>query len=236
MGLRQRADDNGAFGHARPCRDRVVFAIRLTGKDQLGVDLVRDHPEVVFERDGCDRSQLVLRGNHAGRVGRRVHHDRLCPLGDRGSDRFGIEPEAVIQTSGYERGSPDAQGGFVGEVGGVGDDDLVAGLDQAQRGVEKGVLGPGAHDHVGRVVVHTREFPDVAGDGRADTGTSGNVGVVGVTAVERFDRPVDDACRRPEIGVADAQDNHILAPSLRLAGGEVDGPALGALAPRSIDQ
>ena len=71
------------------------------GVDQLGVDLVADHDEVVAVGDLGDRRQLARREHVPRRVVRMAQHEQTCLLGGQASvERIVVEHPSVPRAFG----------------------------------------------------------------------------------------------------------------------------------------
>ena len=69
----------------------------------------------------------------------------------------------------------------------------------------------------------------IGGDRLTQGRNAENVGVMRVAVIERRDRGLLDGSRRVEIGIADREDDDILAPPLRQHGAVMDFPGAGTL-------
>ena len=217
--LADAVDDDEAIAQlGRDLRERRVLEARV---DQVAVDLVDDHPDVVLREDARERAQLIRGVRAAGRVGRRAEDERLGPRRDRSFERLRREQEALLLRGRHVhgRGAHHAHLLRVAHPVGRRDDDLVAGLVERHRDVEERVLG--AHrrdDHVGR-----RRPAAVRRRGRADRllqrRGAGDRRVARGALLGGLVRGVGDVLGRREVGLADAERVDLVA---RLA--ELDGP------------
>ena len=125
-------------------------------EDQMLVDLVGDDQEVGRDRDLGDRRQFGRTQHGAGRIVRRVQHQRPGARCDRTPQRVDVEREAAAV--GHQRHHDPLGAGHrhhrrVGVVERLDQDHLGAGLDQTEHGRGDRLGGADGDQHLGRRVV-----------------------------------------------------------------------------------
>ena len=148
--LGKAVDDHRARAQAGQGGDRDVAA----AVGQLGVDLVGNDEQVVLFDDGHERLELRARHDAARRVVGIREKQRLRARGDRPFQRLGRQDEAVLLDAAHGDGRAARQlhAGDVGDVAGVGDEDLVPRLaDGAHHEVDALARADGDDDVLGRV-------------------------------------------------------------------------------------
>ncbi len=158
----------------------------------------------------------------AGGVARVVEHE---PLGAGRDGRFqvlGAQLEAVVLAAGDEHRLAIGQRDDVGvaDPAGRGDDHLVVLVQRGDHRVEDHLLAAGGDDDLLRLVVDAAVALELGGDGFAQGAGAGDVGVLGVTALDGGDCRVLDELGRVEIGLALGEGDHV--PPSRF-----QGPCLG---------
>ena len=174
----------------------------------------------------------VVAGEHAaGRVGRRVDEQDPGPRRDERGQLVDVEPELVLHPDGdRHRGRADEPGErFVDRVAGVGDDDLVARVDQAEDRVEHHALATDGHEDLRRIGVDALALRHVRGDRLTQRRDAGERRVMGLALVERALGRGADVGGRVEIGLADLEVDHRPALGRERAGAGAD--LEGALRP-----
>ncbi len=115
---------------------------------QLAVDLVRQHDEVVRRRDFRDRLEIGLRQHAAGRVCRAVDDEELRLRRHQAAQLLDIEGEVVLLAQrnrhGFRAGELDHRA-IDGETG-IGIDRLVTGIQQRQHQEEHDRLAARGHE------------------------------------------------------------------------------------------
>ena len=177
------------------------------------------------------RVEVVAVEDAAGRVGRRVDEQDPRPGRDERGQLVDVEPELVLHPDrDRHRGRPDEPGErFVDRVAGVGDDDLVARIDEPEDRVEHHALAADGHEDLRRIGVDALALRDVRGDRLAQRRDAGERRVVRLALVERALGRGADVGRRVEIGLADLEIDHrpALGRERAGAGADLEG-ALGA--------
>ena len=203
---------------------------------QLRVDLVGDDPQVVLAGQGGHPLQLLDRGNGPGRVVRGVEDHGPGRRADRAGQQLGVDAEAGVgvESQPGQGGPASPEGGVVGEVHRVEGDDLVALLQEAQRGREQGVLGTGEGHDVLRAPRPAGLGREAGRDQLPQVRPANDLGVVGVARPQGVDRSVDDGFGGGEVRIADGQDDDVLTPFTGLPGFEQGAPAVGPLAGQPV--
>ncbi len=204
VGLAHARQRERAFPHARQGGDRHVLVVV---EDQVFVDLVGDHHEVVLEREVGHRPQLGAGEHGAGRVVGAVEQHEPGPGGDRGPQRLDVEAEVRRP----QRDRPSYPAGHlehrdVGVVVGLQHDHLVARLDQPEQGGRHGLGAAGGdHDLAVRVDLDPVVTSLVLGDGPAQHRDPGAGRVLVGAAVERRDGGREHLGRSVLVGEALAE-------------------------------
>ncbi|CDF31168.1 putative uncharacterized protein [Methanoculleus sp. CAG:1088] len=224
IGLGKTGYGDGPVDHAgHGCHGEV-----LSGIDHVLVYLVGEYEEVVFHGDLRDGPDGVL-GEHApGRIGGGVEDDHLGLGGDSGLHLLGTEYETVVVGKGHIDGFRSAQlyNGLVGDPSGVGEDDLVPGIQICQGGHEYGLLARGdKHVHGGHVDAVVP--PDGVGDRLLELRDPGAGCVMGESAVERFLRRFYDVGRGDEVRFPHGERDDVYALCLQIADQIRDGDGPG---------
>ena len=111
-------------------RERGQRAVHGTVEDEVLVDLVGHHEDVVLDREPGDRGEVVVAEHDPGRVVRRVDQHQLGPRSERRGELGVVEPEVGAEEADAD---PDPAGevdrGRVRVVEGFERDDLVARVD-----------------------------------------------------------------------------------------------------------
>jgi len=163
----------------------------------------------------------------AGRVGRAVQDQPLGAGRDGGLQHLGTQFEAVLLLAdhgdGLAAGQQDHVG--VGDPVGGGHDDLVAGVQGGDQGVEDDRLAARRDVDLRHVIVQTVLTRELGHDGLLQLGHAVGVGVFGLAAMDRVDRGLFDVLGRVEVRLAGAEADHVSALGFELPGlgGHGDG-------------
>ena len=164
--LETTGDGDGALGHAGERGGAAVLAGRRRGWRR---------PRRRPARGRARRRQLARAASSSAvataPVGLLGEFHRMARVrGVRARLQVGrVEVEAVLgaERDRDEDGTGGGDSGGVGDVGGLEDDHLVAGVDQALEGREEGALGAGKDDHLVRGDLLAGEPRVLGGDGGA---------------------------------------------------------------------
>ena len=179
---------------------------------EFRVDLVRNDQKIVLFDDGKDGFQLLLCHDAArGIVGVR-QDERLGFGGDGALQLRGREDETVLLHAGNGDGNAPRKlhAGRVGNVAGVGHEDLVARLAHRAHDEVDALARPHRDDDVFGRIVHGKPLGKIARDQLAQGGKPAVARVLRVSALDGFDRRVADVPRRDEVRLAHAQGNGVL--------------------------
>ena len=198
-----------AVAHPGQAAEGGVFAAIA----QPVVDLVGDHDQVVFRSHGSDFLHPFEVQHCAGWVVGIVDQDGSRAGRDRGLDLRARHLERGVNVGGDGHG--DAAGEahlcFVGDEARLGDDHLVAGVqDGRQRQVERLGAANGHQRLRFRVVDDAIELRPLGSDRLPQLQDAGVGGVARLPAAQRSDAGLADHRRRDEIRLADAQRDDVL--------------------------
>ncbi|MCY1357505.1 hypothetical protein D9M69_440020 [compost metagenome] len=202
VGFGQAADAHGALAHSRQGGEVEVGLF----EGEAFVDFVHHHPEVMLARQFGDGFQLAGIEHHAGGVVRIGEEDGAGAFADGRAQGREVRPEAAFGGARHPHqvGAGGLEGGLVGDVDRVEDDDFVPLFQQAPGGGVEAVLRAGhQYGAVGRHRLPGQPTMQV-GDGLAQFGTAGHVAVVRVAGLQRLDGGVGDGFGGGDIRVADA--------------------------------
>ena len=103
--------------------------------DQLGVDLVGDHEQVVLDRQPGHEFHVFSREHAAGRVLGRVHDDQAGPRSHQSRQFVEVQAEVAVlaQADAHRHRADEVHERRVDGVAGVGQDHLVAAFDTGQQ-------------------------------------------------------------------------------------------------------
>ena len=174
----------------------------------------------------------VAPGEHAaGRVGRRVDDEEPRPGRDQRGQLVDVEPEVVghPDRDRDRRRADEAGQRLVDRVAGIRDEDLVAGVDQAEDRVQHHALATDRDEDLERLDREALARGGIGGDRLAQGRDPGERRVVRRAGVERRLRGLPDVGRRVEVGLAELEvdDRAALRLERAGAGGHLEG-ALGA--------
>ena len=181
----------------------VLYAV----VDELGIDLVGEHPNARLFAHRGQGADLRLGVHRARGVGGRVEDEHLRLGGDRLFEVFGGDLEVVllVPLDEHARAAAHLDHFGVGQPVRGRDDDLVPLLDEREHRVEDGVLRARRDDDLRRVVVEPLLLFELFGDLLAQRGKARGRGVFGAAVVQRLFRRVDDVLRGIEVGFARAE-------------------------------
>ena len=167
------------------------------------VDLVGDHPGAEAAEGG-----QPLRAQHgAGRVGRRVDEDALGPRGEAGRHRVRPELEGVrlLHRHVDRHAARELHELRIAGVVGVGEDHLVARVDQRAEEQQHRGRGARGHQDLVRRYRHAVAGVVVLGDRLAQRQDPEGVGVAGAPVLERLLGRLADDGRRVEVRLPELQ-------------------------------
>ena len=196
----------------RSGRERAEAGVRGVVGEAV-VDLVGDEVEVAAFGEPDERLQRSAGLHRAGRVRGRAEQHRLRARGDRGLHHRRVDGEPVLPAGRHPHRHParERDARLVGDVAGLGDDHLVAGVEQhPQREVEP--LGDAGGDQalVGPRVLGAVAGGQVGADQLAQLRQPRVGGVGGVPVLQRVDPGLAHPPRRDEVGLADAERDHVV--------------------------
>jgi hypothetical protein len=168
--------------------------VLVRGVDHLGIDLVRDDEDVVFDREVRDLPDHVGGSHRSGRVVGRDEDEHAGARGDPFLDFRDVEGEVVFLVRGHRHrdAAAEVDGGVVGGEARRGDEDLVARGHEGEHGQHDAFLHAcGDHDFIGGVV-EAVAVVEILGDGLPQGRKPGWPGVVVLVGVERCLGGVDD--------------------------------------------
>ena len=201
----------------------------LVVKDQLAVHLVGDDVQVVVQADLGDVLQVLPAVDHAGGVGGAVEHQGLGLGGDGGLELLRGQVEAVLLRGGDDHGhAADHFNEFIvaHPIGG-GQNHLVAGVDESLEGDIEDGLAAAADNDLLRGVVQAPVGVQPVGHGLAHGGGAGSGGVFGQVFLDRADPGLLDVFGSGEIGLTDAEADHVDALGAHLVKLGVNGQSGG---------
>ena len=177
----------------------------LVGEDDFAVDLVGEDPQVVALSQPHQLPHQRLVVDLAGGVGGRAEQHQFRLFADQAFDLVEIGQEVVLGAEIVKDRLPvdDGNGHVVVGPAGVGQEHLVAGLEQGQEGTghahyraggDEDVLRAGGDAGAALKVPRRRRSP------RIDAGIGH---VFGVARIGKAAGGLDDMCRGIEIGLAD---------------------------------
>ncbi len=205
---------------------------------EIRVHLVAHEPQVVPAADLADRGDLARRHHRARRVVRRREQHGPGARRDGALDvvRLEMEPSLGQQRDVDDPRARRSQHRLVGDVGGLGDDDLVPRVEDALAdGVQRGLGAGEVHDALARDR-GTGELADVTGDRLAQALESGRRHVARVTGAQRPDSLLDDRRGRTDVALADAQQDDVVALLAAALREIVDGPGVRTGTANAISQ
>ena len=173
-----------------------------------------------------------------GRVVRAVDPDDPRARRDGGGDRVevGVKAPVGAQRHGHQARAARADHRRVGVVDRLGHDHLVAGPGEALQSAEEAALGAGRDDDI----LGAAGLPGSPLEARRDrlphTRVADNRGIAGAMPAQRFDRRFDHRLRRRLVGIADGQDDDILAGVAQTRRLDMHAPGPGAPPDNAIDQ
>ncbi|MNH09413.1 hypothetical protein D3C79_688670 [compost metagenome] len=222
MGLGQAVDGRAALGHARQAGRAEMLAL----KQQLAVDLIGDQPQVMFDAQVRQALPGGLGQAGAGGVVRAVEQQGARARGNQPSDIIGVDPKALLRAHRhrYHPGCAGAKHCLVGHVHGLGDDHLVARVEQALGHAIQRTLRPGQHHHFQRVDRLPAMSGVVSGNGTAQGFAAAHIGIMGMAGAQAVDGGIDNRLRGIEIRVANRQQDDVPALALQFDGTVVDVP------------
>ena len=178
----------------------------LTFEHQLRVDLIRHDREPVMLDELREHLQRRRIEHGAGRVVRAVEHQDFRLVRDFPRDLGGVDGPrpARVDCVTDRPAERKAHEGLVDREPWVGDQHLVAGLDQRGQRIEEHRLGAGRDEHV--LGAGGKSMPaHPLRDRFAQRGESGGRGVFGGPGPEGPTAGLDDVGRRRKVGLADLQ-------------------------------
>ena len=149
-GLGEPVEHDRAIGHTRQRRDGHVL---LAVVQDPAVDLVGHDPQVVLLGELGDPLEVGAGQDTARRVCRRVDDQQLRPRRYERGELLDVQPELVLHTDrdGHRRRADEAGQRFVDRVARIGDDHLVARIDQSEDRVQHHALAADRDEHLRRV-------------------------------------------------------------------------------------
>ena len=226
--LGHAVDGDDAVFHLGELGQRFVLAHEV---DVL-VDLVGHDEEVLVAGHHLgDAFKLFLGVEHAGGVAGAGEHDELGAGGDGGLELLGRHFEVVLKLGLHEDAFALGQAHelLVADPEGGGDDDFVAGVDEALHHLEQALLGAGADHYLLGLVLQPVVALQLGADGLLQVGVARHGGVVREIVVDGLLGGLFHRLGGVEVGLAYRQADDVLALGFQLAGfgGHGQGLALG---------
>ena len=194
-------DGQRAFPHPRQVRHRDVLA---TVEDEVLVDLVGHHQQVVLERDLGDGEHLGVGEHLPGRVVRGVQQDEARARGDRRTQTFLIEGVPVdpgLEGDRHDGRAGERDAGLIRVEHRLEHDDLVAVLEDAEERPGECLGGSGGDEHLGvGIDAHPPEPLLVLGDGLTELGDAEHWWILVLTGADRRDGGVEHLGRSVGVG------------------------------------
>ena len=208
--LGEAVERDGALEHAGHGRKGCV---RAAAVGQLGVDLVGDDHDVGALEYPCDCLEVCALHDAAGGVVGVGQDQRLGARRDGGGQLPGQHAEGDRRVGGdahgHAAGQPYAR--HVGDVGGLGDEHLIARLDQrAQRKVDALGRAHGDNDLLFGVVGQAAAVKKIARDFAAQLQRAPVGGVVRLPLLDGVDGGLADVPGRDKVRLAHAQGDGVL--------------------------
>ncbi len=222
--------------------ERVVAAAPGgLGVAELVVDLVAQQQQVAALGQLGELPTGVLIRHDAGGVAGRVEQHHARPRGDGGLDALGGEGEIGVGVNEHRFRARDREQVLVHHEVGVGDDDLVAGVEAGEEGEDQAARHAAGHQQAAvltRRPAIARQPPvgqldlEATGDGLVQLVQSLGDGVLVDALLDGVDGRLFDARRHVEVRLADGEVDRILEPAGQLehatdARGLHRGDALG---------
>ncbi len=207
------AQQDGAITQAAHRRHANVPSLVCFAVDQPIIDLVGDHKQVVFLNQRGDVFKRLTSQHRARWVVRIAQKKRLRVGRNVGFESFGSHLKVVLNACGhvYDGALCKARCGRIRHKAGLWNEDFVAGIQNG----EHGCLHRLAHAHGGKhlrlhVVRHAISILQIGYDRLAKVLASGVGGVTCGAVVERVDTGLHSGLRRHEVGLTNAQRDHII--------------------------
>ena len=201
-------------------RDHLIFdkielgnALMTAHEVDVLVNLVRhNHHLRVLGHHLSDGAKFLLGVDHARRIRRAAEHHQFGLRGDSGFELRGSNLEVVLDFAGdiLDVGLCHLRDGAVGNPVGSGDDDLIAGIHQSHNSLIDGLFTTGGNHNLLRRVVQTVVSLELVADGFQEVRIAGHGRIVREVVVDGLFGVFLHRFRRVEIGLADAQADHIL--------------------------
>ena len=229
IGLGDTVDQQGALldlGADGGQADKLLVVI-----DEVVIDLVGDHIQVILHTHLGDGLQLTAGVHHAGGVGGIVQDHALGFGGDGGSQLFRSDLE-VLRLRGlhHHRHAAHHPDQFdVTHPVGSGQDHLVAGIHQRPQGRIDTGLGAAGHGDLRRLIVHAAVLLQPLTYGLTQLHGACGGSVFGIVVLDRLDAGLFDVVGGGEIRLTGAEADHIQAISTHLLKHRIDGQSGGRL-------
>ena len=229
IGLGDAVDQQGTlldFGADGGQADKLLIVI-----DQMVIDLVGDHVQVVLHAHLGDGLQLAAGVHHSGGVGG-VVQDHALGLGGDGCGQLLRGDLEVLRLRGLDHHRhaahhPD-QLDVAHPVWGR-QDHLVAGIHQRpQRRIDAGLCAAG-HRDLGRLIVHAAVLLQPLAHGLAQLHGARRGSVFGIVVLDRLNTGLLDVVGGGKIGLTGTEADHIQAISTHLLKHRIDGQSGGRL-------
>ncbi len=200
-----------ALLHTRQGCNGSVLLLIIT---KLGVNLIRQHKEVVLHTDGSNLLQRLARSNRTRGVRGKIQHQHLGTRGN-GSLQFGwIQCKKIINTRLHRLGRTVSHHhrGSVAHIAGLMVQHLIPWIQQTTQRQVNSL----AHSHRGqnltqRVIFHMEEIRHILADSAAQTLQAIVTCVSRMSLLQGRNGSLADIPRGHEIRLANAQGDNILA-------------------------
>ena len=210
--LGEPIDHNGTLPHAGQRGNR---AMRLP-IGQLGVNLIREHKQVVRLQKRQNLFEVFAGHDSAGRVVRVGEHQHFGAGGEQRREQLGRYFELVLRLCVQRHGNAahHLNQRRIADKAGLGHDHLVAGVnDGAERHVNRLAAADGDENLGLRLIMQAEAAVEIGGDACAQLGQTAVGGIVGLVFDNRIHTCVGDVIGRRKIRLPDGERNHILPPA-----------------------
>ena len=191
-----------------------------TAVDQLLVDLVGDHDQVVTDGDVGQALQSLIGLHHAGGVAGGVDDQHAGLVGDEALQLLQVDLEVVLLPQLVADGDGAEEVGHVDvvEPHGIGDQDLVAGVQEGGHGGIGALAHADGHQDLVGGVVHVVVPLELVGDGLTQLRSTIVGSIEHIASADAVVGGVLDDLGGVEVGTADLHVDHVLPLLLHLVG------------------
>ena len=191
----------------------------LAAVGELGIDLIGKHENIGAAENVRDSLEVFLLHNTAGGVVGEGQQHGLGLRRDGGLQSLGCELELILlsgdDVDGNAAGEDDA--GVVGNVGGLGDDDLIAGGDKSADGkVDRLACADGNEDLALRLIMNAVALVKILADELTQLGHSAVGGVRDAAVGKALQSLLPDGFGRGKIGLAYAEADGLVGKDIEV--------------------